>query len=215
MVWMRMVRSGDDSPSSDPRMGRAHPAGGQEAVDALLRDRIVMVGDLDDASAARIVAQLMVLERADPAAELSLYVNSDDGSAAAALSVHDTIQYLSCPVATLCVGQARGVASLLLAAGTAGRRAALPSSRIVLRRASGSHDALGSEVETAAREIAGLRRTVAEAYARHCGRQLEEVEHDLERGLMLTAHQAVEWGLIDQVLEKPPRPWAGIISGMP
>lgn len=170
-----------------------------------------MLGSLGDGDVTTIVSQLLALEHEDQETELTLYVNCDGGSASATLAVYDSIQYLRCPVATLCVGQARGGASLILAAGSAGRRAALPNAHMLVRQPPIVFDGTGDAAE-AAKEADRVRQAVVEIYARHCGRPVEEVERDTDRGLILRPADAVAWGLIDRVVERPPRPWGGIFS---
>lgn len=178
----------------------------------MLRDRVVFLGGLADGDVATLISQLITLERADAEAELTIYVNCDGGTAESTLAVYDTMQFLRCPVATLCVGQARGGASMILATGTPGRRAALPNAHMLVRQPPLSFDARGADPATVAGEAERVRATVVEIYARHCGRPVEEVERDTDRGLILRPADAVAWGLVDRVVERPPKPWAGILS---
>ena len=206
-------RPGDDVPNLDPLLGSAVPATGYEAGDAMFKKRVIVVTNLDDEAGAVLVTQLITLDHVDSETEVSLFINSAGGSARAALGLYDAMQYVGCPVATVCVGQARGEAAMILAAGAPGRRAALPSSRIVIQQPHSSYTGTAFEAEQAAVEAASLRRSFVDIYVRHCHREVEEVERDMDRGLLLTARDALGWGLIDTILERPAGPWAGILKG--
>jgi ATP-dependent Clp protease, protease subunit len=209
----RDFRHGDDVPDVDPVVGRVVPASAAEATDSMFKERIVVVTSLDDEAGAMLVSQLITLDRADPEKEISLFINSAGGSGRAALALYDAVQYVRCPVATVCVGQARAEAAMILASGAPGLRAALPSSRILIQQPRSSYSGTVSEAEQAAAEATTLHRSFVDIYVRHCGREVEEVERDMDRGLLLTARDAVGWGLIDAILERPHGPWSEILPG--
>ena len=178
----------------------------------LLADRIIMVGDLDGEAARAITANLLLLEREQPDEEISLYINSEGGPIDAALAVYDAIHLVTCPVATVCIGVARGGAALLVAAGDPGRRAALPNSRLMMRAPRGEFSGSPADGESMVNEILRLQRQVVELFCKHTGLTPEEVEEDLSRSRYLGAREALERGLIDKVIERPPRAWRGIIG---
>ena len=177
-----------------------------------MRERIVMVGPLDAAAARDLCSRLVLLDRQDGAAPAHLYVNSDTGSVDAALAVYDTIQFVGCPLHTLCTGAAGTAAVILVAAGVEGHRTALPHARFILRRLTGDFDAAGLGAEAALVEAVRLREAVIEVLARHSGKDPEEVVRTLRKGAMLTARQAADWGLIDEVIDQPPKGWRGVIG---
>jgi ATP-dependent Clp protease protease subunit len=209
----RGLGPGDDVPGVDPVLGRVVPASADAATDSMFRERIIVVTNLDDEAGAVLVSQLITLDRADPEKEVSLFINSAGGSGRAALALYDAMQYVGCPVATVCVGQARAEAAMILAAGAPGLRSALPSSRILVQQPRTSYSGTASEAEQAAVEAETLHRSFVDIYVRHCGREVEEVERDIDRGLLLTARDAVGWGLIDSILERSHGPWSGILPG--
>jgi len=176
-------------------------------------ERVIVVTSLDDEAGAMLVSQLITLDRADPDKEVTLFINSAGGSGRAALALYDAMQFVGCSVATVCVGQARAEAAMILAAGAPGRRSALPSSRILVQQPRSFYSGTASEAERAAVEAATLHQSFVDIYVRHCGREVEEVERDMDRGLLLTARDAVGWGVIDAVLERPHGPWSGILAG--
>jgi ATP-dependent Clp protease, protease subunit len=170
----------------------------------LLRDRIIFLGnEITDDLANAVTAQLLFLESEDPGKPISLYINSPGGSVTAALSMYDAMQWVSSPVATICLGMAASGGSLLLAAGAGGTRMALPNSLILVHQpwASGLQGK-ASDLEVHTREILRQRDLLVGIYARHCGRTLDEVAHDIERDNYMTAEQALVWGLIDQVISR-------------
>jgi ATP-dependent Clp protease protease subunit len=177
--------------------------------DDLLKERIIILGDLDAESAQLAMAQLLVMERDDPAATLALYVNCATAPLDPALSLYDTTQMVSCPVATVCTGVAAEAAVLLVASGAKGQRAALPHSRFVMRM---PRSEVSGDVAAAAEEAAVGRRTLVELIAGASGKPEDVVRSDLERGRFLTAAQAVEYGLVDEVLEQPPKAWRTVLS---
>jgi ATP-dependent Clp protease protease subunit len=168
----------------------------------LLNERIVFLGqEVDDQIANLVVAQLLHLESQDPDKDVSLYINSPGGSIYAGLAIYDTMQFIRPDVQTICFGIAMSMGSLLLAGGTAGKRVALPNSRILIHQPSGGFQGQSTDIEIHAREVIELRRRVDEVYAQHTGQPLERVHEDMERDRFFTPEQAVEYGLIDRVIE--------------
>jgi ATP-dependent Clp protease protease subunit len=167
----------------------------------LLKDRIVFLGtQVNDTVANLIVAQLLFLESDDPDKEVTLYINSPGGSITAGLSIYDTMQYMRCPVATVVVGQAASMGALLLCAGAHGRRRALPNARVMIHQPLGGFSGQQSDIEIHAREILMVRQRVNEIMAHHTGQSVEQVKRDTERDRYLSAVQAKEYGLIDEVV---------------
>jgi ATP-dependent Clp protease protease subunit len=168
----------------------------------LLRDRIVFVGgEINDQLANLVVAQLLFLSSENPEKDIGLYINSPGGSVSAALSIYDSMQFISPDVLTLCTGLAASGASILLAAGSTGKRYALPHAKIVIHQPwTTGIQGQASDIEIQAREILRQREELVEVYVRHCGRPKEQVERDIERDFFMTAEQAREWGLIDGVM---------------
>ena len=175
----------------------------------LLRERIIfLTGPVEDYSASLIVAQLLFLEAENPKKEISFYINSPGGVVTSGLSIYDTMQFIRCPVSTLCVGQAASMGSLLLTAGEKGMRFALPNARIMVHQPSGGYQGQVTDIMIHARESEALKRRLNEIYVGHTGRNYEEIERALERDNFMTAQAALEFGLIDQVIEKRPEPAA-------
>ena len=167
----------------------------------LLNERIVFLGTpVDDQIANLIVAQLLHLESSDPDKDISIYINSPGGSIYAGLAIYDTMQFIKPDVATMCVGIAMSMGSLLLAGGAAGKRMALPNSRILIHQPSAGFEGQATDIEIHAREIIKTRARIDEIYARHTGQPLEQVHTDMERDRFFTPEQAVEYGLLDQVI---------------
>ena len=168
----------------------------------LLADRIMFLGTpIDDEVANLLIAQLLHLESDDPDADVYLYINSPGGSVYAGLAIYDTMQFIKPDVQTICVGIAMSMGSLLLAGGANGKRMALPNARILLHQLSGGFEGQGTDIEIQAREVIGLKRLLEEIYARHTGKTIEEVSRDMERDRFFKADEAVEYGLIDRVIE--------------
>ena len=168
----------------------------------LLQDRIVLLGgEVTDDSANSIVAQLLFLQSQDAKKEISMYINSPGGSVTAGLAIYDTMQFISCPVATYCIGQAASMGAVLLTAGAKGKRFALPSSRIMIHQPWGGAEGKASDIEITAREILRLKEMLNGILAAHSGRSLEEVVRDTDRDHFMSAAEACTWGLIDKVLE--------------
>ena len=175
----------------------------------LLRERIIfLTGPVEDYSASLIVAQLLFLEAENPKKEISFYINSPGGVVTSGLSIYDTMQFIRCPVATLCVGQAASMGSLLLCAGEPEHRFALANARIMVHQPSGGYQGQVTDIMIHARESEALKRRLTEIYVRHTGRDYETIERALERDNFMTAEKAQEFGLIDQVLVKRPEPAA-------
>jgi ATP-dependent Clp protease protease subunit len=167
----------------------------------LLNERIVFIGTpVDDQVANLVVAQLLHLESEDAEKDVSLYVNSPGGSVYAGLAIYDTMQFIKPDVQTICFGVAMSMGSLLLAGGAAGKRKALPNSRILIHQPSGGFEGQSADIEIHAREILELRRHVDEIYARHTEQSLERVHDDMDRDRYFTAEQARDYGLIDSVI---------------
>lgn len=172
----------------------------------LLKDRIVFIGTpIDDTIASLIIAQLLFLEKEDPDKDIDLYINSPGGIATAGLAIYDTVQILKPDVSTICVGQAASAAALLLAAGTKGKRFALPYSRVLIHQPLGGIQGQATEIEIHAREILKLRTLLNQILVRHTGQTLERIEHDTERDYFMSPEEAKEYGIIDEVLAKEKR----------
>jgi ATP-dependent Clp protease protease subunit len=168
----------------------------------LLNERIVFVGSpIDDMIANLVVAQLLHLESEDPDKDISIYVNSPGGSIYAGLAIYDTMQFIKPDVATMCVGVAMSMGSLLLTGGTKGKRMALPNSRILIHQPSAGFEGQSTDIEIHAREIIKTRKRIDEIYAHHTGQREEQVHVDMERDRFFRPEQAVEYGLIDRVIE--------------
>ncbi|HEX4804590.1 MAG TPA: ATP-dependent Clp endopeptidase proteolytic subunit ClpP [Conexibacter sp.] len=168
----------------------------------LLNERIIFLGQpVDDQIANLVVAQLLHLESQDPEKDISLYINSPGGSIYAGLAIYDTMQFIKPDVATMCVGIAMSMGSLLLTGGARGKRMALPNSRILIHQPSAGFEGQSTDIEIHAREILRTRKRIDEIYAHHTGQSEERVHADMERDRFLTAQQSVEYGLIDRVIE--------------
>jgi ATP-dependent Clp protease protease subunit len=168
----------------------------------LLNERIVFLGQaVDDQIANLIVAQLLHLESVDADKDISIYINSPGGSIYAGLAIYDTMQFIKPDVATMCVGIAMSMGSLLLAGGAAGKRLSLPNSRILIHQPSAGFEGQSSDIEIHAREILKTRVRIDEIYAHHTGRPIEEVHRDMERDRFFRPDEAEEYGLIDRIIE--------------
>ena len=169
----------------------------------LLRERIVfLVGPVNDQTANIVVAQMLFLESENPDKEIFLYINSPGGSVSAGLSVYDTMQFIKPDVSTLCMGMAASMGAFLLAAGTKGKRLALPNSRIMIHQPSGGAQGQASDIEIQAREILRLRETLNQILSDRTGQSLDKIKSDSERDYFMSAPEAKDYGLIDQVIEK-------------
>ena len=179
--------------------GRAERA--YDIYSRLLKDRIVLLGDaVDDHTASLICAQLLFLESEDPEKEVYLYINSPGGVVTAGLAIYDTMQYITCPVATLCMGQAASMGALLLSAGTPGLRYSLPNSRIMIHQPSGGFRGQATDIEIHARETLRLKASLNEIMAKHTGQSIDVVTAHTERDNFMSAEEAKTFGLIDKVL---------------
>jgi ATP-dependent Clp protease protease subunit len=168
----------------------------------LLNERIIFLGTpIDDQVANLVVAQLLHLESEDPEKDISIYINSPGGSIYSGLAIYDTMNFVKPDIATMCVGVAMSMGSLLLAAGAKGKRAVLPNSRILIHQPSAGFEGQSTDIEIHAREILKVRESIDEIYAQHTGLSQEQVRRDMERDRFFTAEQAVEYGLVDRVLE--------------
>jgi ATP-dependent Clp protease protease subunit len=168
----------------------------------LLRERIVFInGEINDGVSALVCAQLLSLEADDPNKEIALYINSPGGVVTSGFAIYDTMQYINCPVSTVCMGFAASMGSFLLMAGTPGRRIALPNAQIVVHQPLGGFQGQASDIERHAENIIQVKRRMIGLYAQHCGRTPEEVERTLDRDHFMTAAQARDWGIVDHVYE--------------
>lgn len=167
----------------------------------LMQDRIVLLGgEVNDESANLIVAQLLFLQAQDAKKEISMYINSPGGSVTAGLAIYDTMQFVSCPVATYCIGQAASMGAVLLTAGAKGRRFSLPNSRIMIHQPWGGAEGKASDIEITAREILRLKDRLNHILANHSGKKFEDVVKDTDRDFFMSAEEAKAYGLVDEVL---------------
>jgi len=182
-------------------------ARGERAFDIyslLLRERIVFLGTpINDQIANLIIAQLLYLEREDPDKDISLYIHCPGGIISAGLAIYDTMQLLRCSVSTICVGLAASMGTVLLCAGSKGKRYALPNSTIHLHQAVGGAQGQAADIEIAAREIMRMQEKLRDIIAKHTGQTVEKIAHDSDRDFYLDAQQAVDYGLIDEILTRP------------
>lgn len=185
-------------------------ARGERAYDIysrLLKERIVfLTGAVFDEMSALICAQLLFLESENPSKEIAFYINSPGGVVSSGLAIYDTMQYIRSPVSTVCIGQAASMGSLLLCAGAAGKRYALPNARIMVHQPSGGAQGQATDIEIQAREILSLRKRLNELYVRHTSQPIEAIERKLERDTYMSAEEARDFGLVDQVVENRPVP---------
>ena len=169
----------------------------------LLKERIIFVtGGIDDGMAALITAQLLFLESENPKKEIAMYINSPGGYVSSGLAIYDTMQFIRCSVSTVCIGQAASMGSLLLAAGEAGARFALPNARVMLHQPSGGYQGVATDIERHAEEIIDLKRRLNQIYVKHTGQDYDAIERKLDRDTFLTAEEAQEFGIIDKVFER-------------
>ena len=172
----------------------------------LLKDRIVFIGTpVDDLVANLIIAQLLFLQNEDPDKEISVYVNTPGGSVTAGLAIYDTMQFVKPPVATYCVGQAASMGALLLCAGSKGRRFALPDARIMIHQPWGGVQGAAADISIQAREILRLREKINELLAKHTTQSLEKIQKDTDRDYFMSAEEAKEYGIIDEVVYGKPK----------
>ena len=178
-----------------------HGERGYDIYSRLLKDRIILLGmPIDDDSANLIIAQLLFLQAENPEQDIDLYINSPGGSVTAGLAIYDTIQSLSCDVKTYCIGQCASMGAVLLAAGTQGKRFALPHSRIMIHQPWGGAQGTAADIEIQSREIVRLRSMLNNILACHTGKELKKIEKDTNRDFFMGAEEAVEYGLVDQVV---------------
>lgn len=171
----------------------------------LLKDRVVFLGgEVDDDSANLIIAQMLFLQNEDPQADIHFYINSPGGVVTSGLGIYDTMQYISAPVATYCIGQAASMGALLLTAGAKGKRFALPNARIMIHQPAGGARGTASDISIQAEEILRLRRNLNGILVRHTGKTLDAIEKDTDRDRFMSGDEAVAYGLIDKVLDRMP-----------
>ena len=172
----------------------------------LLKDRIIFLGtQVNDEMANAIVAQMLFLQSDDPKADIHLYINSPGGSVSAGLAIYDTMQFVSCDVATYCIGQAASMGAVLLAAGAAGKRFALPNARIMIHQPLAGMQGTAEEISIHAREFKRIKQKLNEILIKHSGQSLSKIESDTDRDRFMSAEEAVEYGLIDKAIESMPR----------
>jgi ATP-dependent Clp protease, protease subunit len=171
----------------------------------LLKERIIFItGPIEDGMSTLVVAQLLFLEAETPKKEISMYINSPGGMVTAGMAIYDTMHFIRPPVSTLCIGQAASMASLLLAAGEKGQRFALPNARIMLHQPSGGFQGQATDIMLHAQEILNLKKRLNEIYVHHTGQPLKKIEDALERDYFLTAEMAVDFGVVDKVIDQRP-----------
>ncbi len=169
----------------------------------LLKDRIIFLGEeVTDESASIVVAQLLFLEAEDPEKDIHLYINSPGGSVTAGMAIYDTMQYIKCDVETICIGMAASMGAFLLSGGTKGKRLSLPNSEILIHQPSGQAQGQETEIAIVAEEILKIRNRLNEILAQNTGRTIEEIQRDTERDNYMTAQEAKDYGLIDEVIER-------------
>ncbi len=169
----------------------------------LLKDRIIFLGEsIDDHMSSLVIAQMLFLEAEDPDKDIYIYINSPGGIVTSGLAIYDTMQYIKPDVATICIGQAASMGSLLLAAGAKGKRSALPNSRIMIHQPAGGFQGQASDIEIQAKEIIKTKKKLNEIYSKHTGQTVEKVEKDVDRDNFMSPQEALEYGLIDKVIER-------------
>jgi ATP-dependent Clp protease protease subunit len=180
----------------------------------LLKERIVfLTGQVYDEMSSLVCAQLLFLESENPSKDIWFYINSPGGVVSSGLAIYDTMQYIRSPVSTLCIGQAASMGSLLLCAGAKGKRFATPNARVMVHQPSGGAQGQATDIEIQAREILSLRKRLNEIYVRHTGQPIEAIERKLERDTYMSAEEARDFGLIDQVVENRPVPGEDSLKG--
>ena len=169
----------------------------------LLKERIIFLGTaIDDYIASLTIAQLLFLSSEDPNKEINLYINSPGGSVSAGLAIYDTMQFIKPDIVTICIGMAASMASILLSAGASGKRFALPNSKILIHQPSGGTQGQSSDIEIYTREILRSRETLYGILSKNTGKPLETIQHDSDRDYYMTAQEAVEYGIIDKIMER-------------
>ncbi|MCI5645448.1 MAG: ATP-dependent Clp endopeptidase proteolytic subunit ClpP [Treponema porcinum] len=169
----------------------------------LLKDRIIFVdGEINDTTADLVVAQILFLESENPDKDISIYINSPGGSVTAGLAIYDTMQYVKCPVQTICLGQAASMGAFLLAGGSKGKRYALPSSRVMIHQPWGGVEGQESDISVQAREIQRLKELTIHHFSEHTGKSADVVAADMERDFYMTAQDALNYGIVDHVMDR-------------
>ena len=169
----------------------------------LLKDRIIFLGEpIDDHVANTIIAQLLFLEAENPKEDIKIYINSPGGSVTSALALYDTIQYMRCDVATICIGQAASAAAVLLASGTKGKRYSLPNSRVLIHQVMGGAEGQQKDVEIQAKEMLRIKNQLNEILSKHTGQTIKKIEQDTDRDYFMTAEEARKYGLVDKIINK-------------
>jgi ATP-dependent Clp protease protease subunit len=169
----------------------------------LFKDRIIFLGSaIDDGVANAIIAQLLYLDSDDPDKEINIYINSPGGSITAGMAIYDTMQFISSPISTICLGQAASMAAVLLASGTHGKRYALPHARIMLHQPHGGLGGQATDIEIAAREVLFLKGQLLEVLSKHTGQTVDKLRSDTDRDFFLRPSQAVEYGIVDQIVAR-------------
>lgn len=169
----------------------------------LLKDRIIFLdGEITDANADLVVAQLLFLEGENPEKEISMYINSPGGSVTAGLAIYDTMQYVSCPIRTLCMGQACSMASLILAAGSKGKRSILPNARVMIHQPYGGAEGQATDIIVANRELQRIKEVTTKILSKHTGKDKNEILRDIERDYYMDAEEAMRYGIVDFVVEE-------------
>lgn len=185
-------------------------ARGERAYDIysrLLKERIIFIGTpIDDNIASLVIAQMLFLQSEDPTKDINLYINSPGGSVTAGLAIYDTMQYVTPDVVTICIGMAASMAQVLLCAGTPGKRYALPNSRILMHQPTGGTQGQSTDIEIYTREMLRIRDTLYEIIAKHTNKDLEKIRKDADRDFYMSAEEALEYGIIDKILTKAPKP---------
>ena len=175
---------------------------GYDLFSRLLKDRIIFIdGEINDASADIVVAQILFLESENPNKDISIYINSPGGSVTAGLAIYDTMQYVKCDIQTICMGQAASMAAILLAGGTPGKRFALPSSRVMIHQPRGGVEGQESDISILAKEIIRLKKLSIQYLAKQTNKSIEDVSKDIERDFYMSAEDAKEYGIVDHVMQ--------------
>ena len=169
----------------------------------LLKERLIFItGPIDDTTASLVCAQLLFLESENPKKDIAIYINSPGGYVTAGLAIYDTMQYIRCPISTVCIGQAASMGSLLLAAGDKGNRIALPNARVMVHQPSGGYRGVATDIERHAEEILDLKKRLNNIYVEHTGQDYETIEKKLDRDTFMTSEDAKAFGIIDTVYER-------------
>ena len=195
------VQMNNNIPSVWERTGNGER--GYDLFSRLLKDRIIFIdGEINDYNADLAVAQILFLESENPDKDISIYINSPGGSVTAGLAIYDTMQYVKCPVQTICMGQAASMGAFLLAGGTKGKRYALPSSRVMIHQPWGGVEGQESDISIQAKEIGRLKDLTVKYFAEHTGKPEDQVRSDMERDFYMTAQDALAYGIVDNVMER-------------